>query len=100
MKEVTMERLTLGSFMKLSGAAGAAFGVLVGIVGFIASLFGADVFIVFGGLPRLSGIAAGIVGLPLMPVVFGLLGVVAALVLYWPFTAVLRLFGGVRLNGR
>lgn len=100
MKEVTVKQLTMGSFVKLSGAAGAAFGVLVGIFGFVASLFGADVFIVFGGLPRLTGVVAGIVGIPLMPIVFGLLGMVLALLLYWPFKMVLRMVGGVRLNGR
>ena len=99
MKEITVTELPLGTFMKLSATAGAASGLLVGGAGFIASLFGADIFIVLDGLPRLTGIVAGLASIPLMPLLFGLAFGLLALALYWPFSLMLRLLGGIRLQG-
>lgn len=92
MYKTTTNPLSLGVFVKVSTAAGAAFGLLAGIYGFIASLFGATVFIEFFALPRLTGVLAGIAGMPLMPIAFALLGALTGLVLYWPARPFLRLF--------
>jgi ribosomal protein L10 len=80
--------------------AGAAFGILAGLMGLVAGAMGADVFIVLGTLPRLTGMLAALVGLPLMPVAFGLAGMVAAILLYWPMQFVLYLLNGMRLRAR
>ena len=89
-----MRTLKLGSFVKIMGTTGIVIGAFVGVAGFVLSLLGADVFIQMGGLQRLTGLIAGFVGLPLMPVVFGILGMVAALVLYLPVALVLQRFRG------
>lgn len=96
MRKTTTNTISLGSFLKVSTAVGAAFGLLTGIFGFFASLFGAEVFIDLFSLPRVTGLLAGIVGLPLMPIAFALFGAIAGLILYWPTMPFLRLLGGLR----
>jgi hypothetical protein len=77
-----VQTVKLQSFVKVLGATGVVFGAFVGFAGFVLSLFGADVFIALGCLPRLTGVVAGIVGLPLMPIVFACAGLLLGVVFY------------------
>lgn len=80
-----------GAHLNLTATIGAAFGVVVGAVGLLASLAGADVFIRLPPLLRVDGLGAGVLGLLVMPVAFALVGVLLGLLTYLPFRALMRL---------
>lgn len=94
-----LRRLTFTSYVRFLAAASAAIGAVIGVVGFVAGLFGAQLFIRLLPFFHVEGLAAAVLGLVVMPVFFVLIGVVAAAVTYFPFNLVLRLVGGLVVEG-
>lgn len=84
-----MHSLSLREYATVLGATGAVCGAIVGVAGLVIGLSGGEVFFHMGRLGRLDGVAAGLLGLPLMPILFSSAGVVASTVLYWPVRMVL-----------
>jgi choline-glycine betaine transporter len=68
----------------------AVIGMLVGLVGLVGSLIGMHVFFQFGPL-HITGLLAGLIGLPLMPCLFALVGVVVGAITYLPVRWLARL---------
>lgn len=91
-----MQKLGFRRYSKILGATGAVCGAVVGVIGFVVGFSGGEVFIQMGPLARLNGVAAGLVGLPLMPVLFAAGGLIGSAVLYWPVRLIL---GGWRWKG-
>lgn len=87
----TLRDLHLAPYLNLTATLAAAFGVVVGVLGFIASLVGADVFIRLFPLLQIDGLAAGVLGLLVMPVAFAVFGLLIGLVTYLPFRLLMRL---------
>lgn len=85
MRPHTLHRLRLRPYLDLTATISAALGIVVGVVGLLASLVGADVFIRLLPFVHAEGVRAGLLGLVAMPVFFALLGVLIGAVTYLPF---------------
>jgi hypothetical protein len=84
-------RLPFAGFAAALILAFTCLGELFGLSGLIGGLMGMHVFIYLGPL-RLEGIPAALFGMVLMPCLFGLAGLVAAIVFYLPARWVASLF--------
>jgi hypothetical protein len=87
----TLHDLRYRPYLRLTATIFAALGMIVGLVGLLASLVGADVFIRLLPLLHVEGVAAGLLGLVAMPIFFALLGVLIGGLTYLPFRWLLRL---------
>jgi len=87
----TLHHLRFGPYLGLTATIFAALGIVVGVVGLLASLVGADVFIRLLPFVRAEGVRAGLLGLVAMPVSFAVLGVLIGAVTYLPFRWLERL---------
>ena len=67
----------------------AAIGFVSGVIGLVVSFRGRHVFFVLGPF-HLEGVPAGILGVPLMPLVFAVAGILLALITYLPASWILR----------
>lgn len=97
MKSIVVTRIKLLSFIKLTAATGVAMGWFLGVLSLLASIFGGNPTANIFGL-EFSGIAAGLVNVVWVPVIFsvgfGLLSIAA----FWPFLWLLRCLGGLRID--
>jgi hypothetical protein len=84
--------------MGICAAIFAATGLIVGVFGLLASLFGFHVFITLPFL-NVTGVAAGIAAVPVMPVAFAAGGLVVGLAVYIPLGWLLRILGGLKVSG-
>jgi hypothetical protein len=101
----TLDDLRYGPYVRLTSTIFAALGTIVGIVGLVASLVGADVFLRLVPLLDVQGLAAGLLGLVAMPVLFALLGARIGALTYVPFRWLQRILafvgpGGARIGPR
>lgn len=87
----TLRDLHLAPYLNLAATLASAFGVLVGVIGFLASLGGTDVFIRLLPVLQVDGLAAGVLGLLVMPVAFAFVGLLIGLATYLPFRFLMRL---------
>lgn len=91
-----IRKLELGSFIRVSVAIAAALGLIFALVVLIGTLLGlGDAFFDFGFV-KVTGIVPAILGIFVMPVVFGLGSLLTAPILYLPFNWFLPLLGGIR----
>lgn len=74
--------------------AGLAFGVLMLVISLLGGAVTVNLI-----TTKLSGIEAGVTGLIVGPIIFGLLGTIMALFSYWPFTLGLKLIKGLEIEG-
>lgn len=75
--------IKMGSFLKVSALFFAFIGFLFGLLALVGSALGGNVFITLGSF-QVVGVSAGILGVPLMAVLFGLLGLLIGLVTFVP----------------
>ena len=81
------------SFFKLNLLYGLALGQLAGAGFLVGSICGLPAYLNLG-VWHVDGLLAGAGGLILMPLVFGIVSLVIAPVLFLPFTLACRVFGG------
>lgn len=91
-KSKKQARVGFLSFFKLSFLYGLALGQLAGLGFLLVGIAGGPVDLNLGPW-RIQGLPAAIGGLFLMPLVFGLLAIVVAPFLFWPFALAVRVFG-------
>jgi hypothetical protein len=95
----TLHDLRFGPYLRLTATIFAALGMIVGVVGLLASLAGADVFIRLLPLLRVDGVAAGLLGLIAMPLFFALLGALIGAITFVPFRWLQRVLGVFDVRG-
>ncbi len=98
MHSVRIRKLSKGSWAKLFALVSGSVGIFVGIIAFLGSIIGLPVkttLLFF----ELTGIQAGFVSLLLAPVLFSLFGALFALVAYFPALLVMKITGGIRIDG-
>jgi Na+-transporting NADH:ubiquinone oxidoreductase subunit NqrB len=88
-----LDDLRYGPYLRLTATIFAALGMIVGVVGLLASLIGADVFIRLLPLLQVDGVAAGLLGLVAMPIFFALIGALVGAVTFVPFRWLQRVLG-------
>ena len=81
--------LRLRNYVVTSAILFAAIGFVSGVIGLVGSFRGRHVFFVLGPF-HLEGVPAGILGVPLMPLVFAVAGILLALITYLPASWILR----------
>lgn len=81
----TLHDLRFGPYLRLTATIFAALGMIVGVLGLLASLVGADVFIRLLPLLQVDGVAAGLLGLVAMPIFFALMGALVGAITFVPF---------------
>ena len=99
MRTTNLQDLQFRQYLGLTATVFAALGVVVGVFGLLASLVGADVFIVLRPVVDVEGVGAGLLGLLAMPLFFAGAGVLVGALTYLPFRWLQRvraLFGGPR----
>lgn len=89
----TLRDLRYGPYLRLVSTIFAALGIIVGAVGLLASLVGADVFIRLLPLLQVDGVAAGLLGLVAMPLFFALVGALIGAATFVPFRWLQRVLG-------
>jgi len=96
MKNFPMRKINLGSFVRVNVAFAAALGLIFALVVLVGTALGVgDAFFDFGFV-KITGIVPAILGIFVMPVVFGFGGLLTAPILYLPFNWFLPLLGGIR----
>lgn len=94
-----IKNINFGSFVKLCFFIALSFGVVVGLVMFIMSLFGGNVYCNLGSI-HITGILAGIINIFLFPVFISIIGILYSLIAYLPFKLILTYFvKGIKING-
>lgn len=88
-----LDDLRFGPYIRLTATIFAALGMIVGVVGLLASLVGADVFIRLLPLLQVDGVVAGLLGLLVMPIFFALMGALVGAATFIPFRWLQRVFG-------
>ena len=74
MDTITIRRVSFGSFVKLCAIISLSMGITLGVISFLASLAGTDVYMDWG-FSKITGIPAGMAALPIYPLVFTILGI-------------------------
>jgi len=92
-----VKRVGFFSFIKLTLLYGLALGELVGIAFLICALYGLPVHLNLG-LWTVRGVPAGIGSLFAIPVLFGIFSVIAAPLLFLPFTIACHFLGGFKVS--
>jgi len=90
-------RVGFFNFFKLSFLFGLALGQLAGAWFLVAGICGGPVDLNLGSW-HVKGLPAGIGGMILMPPLGGLAALVAAPVLFFPFTLACNIFGGFKVS--
>ena len=98
MKEITIRKLCFGSHVKLFFLSGIGFGMILGIPFLLIGLFGGPVNANIGDY-KFTGIAAGIVGLLLSPILCGCGFAWFSVCMYPPFLLVLKIMKGITFTG-
>ena len=80
-------------YLRLTATIFAALGMIVGAVGLLASLVGADVFIRLLPLVHVDGVAAGLLGLVAIPLFFALGGALIGAITFVRFPWLQRALG-------
>lgn len=83
-KIIKMKNLNFINFVGLCSKIGISFGIVVGIIAFVGSLFGLSVENTLGFM-TVTGAPAGILSILLGPVVGGVEGLIAGIMAYLPF---------------
>ena len=96
--EIKLLNIRFGSYSKLSLILGLSIGIIIGILSFIASLFGLNVNATLGSM-ELHGIKAGILSLFLEPLIFIILCLVFSTFAYLPFKLGYKVLKGVSIKG-
>ena len=86
------------SYINFCVSVALSFGFIFGLLSFILSLFATKVYANIGFI-HLSGIAAGLANVILIPLVVGLMGVVFGLISFIPFKLFLKIRKGIVLVG-
>ena len=98
MKKIVLRRISFGSYMKLVFMCAISFPLLIGFIAFIGVLFGAPVLIDGVSVQYPMSILYG-GGIALfLPIGWGLVFCLFALIMFLPFRLVIHLFKGVRVN--
>ena len=95
----TKKQMRVGflSFFKLNLLYGLALGQLAGLCFFIMGVCGCPVHPNLGSW-HVEGLPAGVGALLLLPPVFGIVSLVTAPVVFFPFTLACQLFGGFKVS--
>ncbi len=99
MKELRVSRIGFFSFIKLNVLLSACVGFCLSLLNPVSSLLGnGNVVTAFITYPILDGPVGWVLYMFLVPIFFGILGVLVGLVAYLPFWGVLRILKGVSLK--
>ncbi|PAB59185.1 hypothetical protein [Anaeromicrobium sediminis] len=96
---IEIRKISFGSFIKLFLFVFFSLGITIGILLFIMSLFGGNVYANIGPL-RLTGIMAGVTNIFLVPLLTILISIIYSLTAYIPFKLINSyIFKGIKLTG-
>ena len=98
-QRVCIKEVAFKSYLHLSSAVFAALGVVLGAVGLLARIFGVDIYAELLPVFHIQTVAAGLMAVVVMPLFFGVFGLLAGALSYFPFHWVLRFSGGLTLHG-
>ena len=97
MEKISLRSLSFGSYVKLFALSGVGSGVVIGVLIFIIALLGGNAHANIGNI-RFEGVPAGAVSLLMGPVLGGLIFAWFAVVMYWPFKLILKMFGSIEFT--
>lgn len=96
---VRCTKLNFSSYLLLCLFMSVSFGLFLGALIFLLSLFGVQASTNFLFI-EFQGIAAGVTSLLIVPFIMSLMGLFYALLSYFPFRLLLNLFKGISLKGQ
>jgi len=98
MERIDIQKLKFGSFTKLVCIISTMFGITIGFLFFLFSLFGGSVYANLGNI-EFTGVTAGVINIFLVPIIFAFFGFIIALLSYLPFNLYLKILKKVIIYG-
>lgn len=100
MGSLKIQHISFWSYLKLAAVLWLCFGFSIGIINLVVSIISPErVFInFFGGATTVSGVPAGLLGIPLWPLLCAILGVMFGIITYYPFKLFLKIAKGLKVN--
>lgn len=101
MNKVKLLEIRFGSYVKLFFMSGLSFGLVLGVILFVISLFGAPVYARIGNTVY-TGLYGGVLGLVISPLICSLISGWSSIMMYLPFKFLLKIVKGMdfQLNTR
>ncbi|WP_099192093.1 hypothetical protein [Tepidibacter mesophilus] len=94
-----IKKINFGSFIKLCALISFSWGIVFGLLLFISSIFGGNVYCNFGSI-HITGITAGIINMFLFPMIITIGGIFFSVIIYLPFKFInTYLLKGIKLRG-
>lgn len=92
--------ISLWSYLKLAVVLWLCFGFSMGIISFVVSLISPErVYInFFGGATMVTGLPAGLLGIPFWSLLCAIVGVIFGIITYFPFKLFLKIARGLKVN--
>jgi len=98
MAKINLQKIKFHSFLKLNCLINCIFGFTAGLLLFLLSLSGKNVYADLGFV-RFTGVSAGVTVIFLLPAVSAFSGLLIALISYLPFKLYLKMFKKISLEG-
>lgn len=96
---IEIKKINFSSFIKLCLFISFSFGITIGILLFVLSLFGGNVYANLGPI-HLTGIIAGVTNIFLVPFLMSISAIIFSLMAYLPFKLVnIYMFKSIKLRG-
>lgn len=99
MERIDIKGIKFGSFTKFVCIISTMLGITLGLLLFVLSLFGGNVYANIGSL-HFTGVTAGVFNVFLCPVILALFGLLGSLLSYLPFKLYFKVFKKVIIYGR
>jgi hypothetical protein len=97
-KQIHIKHLNFGSFIKWNMFLALSFGIILGMIFFIFSLFGANPKANINNT-EFTGLTAGIIEIFLVPFIFMILSIIFSIMSYLPLWIAMNIFKGIKLDG-
>ncbi|WFD11784.1 hypothetical protein [Tepidibacter hydrothermalis] len=94
-----IKKINFVSFIKLCAVIACSWGIVLGLLLFISSIFGGNVYCNFGSI-HITGVIAGIMNMFLFPIIITIGGILLSVVIYLPFKFInAYVLKGIKLKG-
>ncbi len=100
MGDLKIQDISFCSHLKLAVVFWLCFGCNVGMVNFVVSLVSPERVLInfLGEAATIAGLPAGLLSVPLWPLLCSVFGVFFGIIAYFPFKLFLRIINGLKLN--